>query len=224
MVRSLFEQAKKLGFKPKNNEIEFNRMKNKPFTNFDKSKKELGLGIQLIGSLKWDPDGRYVTSIGFMWLTFVEPGYAIQDFKGEQRKPKSDSITESTQPLLMITPLKEMDLLAGVMDGVVAWIAVVVIDGQILKWGELMEGYQQPGPSFTITPTGVCVWPTKDETSRDKFLLRLLEDKRTEEQRIEDREDIGLQEKEAKKIVDIGVKKSPIKARIKSLYVPTFKL
>ncbi|KAI8444823.1 hypothetical protein BY996DRAFT_6444244 [Phakopsora pachyrhizi] len=38
------------------------------------------------------------------------------------------------------------------------------------------------------------------------------EDKRTEEQRIEDREDIGLQEKEAEKIVDIGVKKSPIKA------------
>ncbi|CAH7672353.1 hypothetical protein BY996DRAFT_6532257 [Phakopsora pachyrhizi] len=38
-------------------------------------------------------------------------------------------------------------------------------------------------------------------------------DKRTEEQRIEDREDIGLQEKEAEKIVDIGVNKSPIKAR-----------
>ncbi|CAH7682074.1 hypothetical protein BY996DRAFT_6562044 [Phakopsora pachyrhizi] len=51
----------------------------------------------------------------------------------------------------------QMDLLAGVMYGVAAWIAVVVIDGQSLEWGELLEGYQQPGPSFTITPTGACV-------------------------------------------------------------------
>ncbi|CAH7673242.1 hypothetical protein PPACK8108_LOCUS8120 [Phakopsora pachyrhizi] len=44
-----------------------------------------------------------------------------------------------------------MDLLAGVMDGVVAWIAVVGIDGQILEWGELLS-LVTLGPSFTTTP------------------------------------------------------------------------
>ncbi|KAI8459008.1 translation initiation factor eIF-3 subunit 9 [Phakopsora pachyrhizi] len=61
-------------------------------TDLDESEKELGSGIQLIGSvehygvteLEWDPSGRYVASIGSMWLTSVEPGYAIWDFKGEQ--------------------------------------------------------------------------------------------------------------------------------------------
>ncbi|KAG0145988.1 hypothetical protein CROQUDRAFT_657918 [Cronartium quercuum f. sp. fusiforme G11] len=61
-------------------------------TDLDESEKEPGSGIQLLASvehygmteIQWDPSGRYVATIGSMWVNSMEPGYAIWDFKGEQ--------------------------------------------------------------------------------------------------------------------------------------------
>ncbi|KAH9825233.1 eukaryotic translation initiation factor 3 subunit 9 [Melampsora americana] len=61
-------------------------------TDLDDSEKELGSGIQLLASvehygmteIQWDPSGRYVATLGSIWVNSMEPGYAIWDFKGEQ--------------------------------------------------------------------------------------------------------------------------------------------
>ncbi|PLW18449.1 hypothetical protein PCANC_15777 [Puccinia coronata f. sp. avenae] len=61
-------------------------------TDLDESEKDLGSGISLLSSvehygmteLEWDPSGRYLASIGSMWLNSLETGYVIWDFKGEQ--------------------------------------------------------------------------------------------------------------------------------------------
>ncbi|KAI9611025.1 hypothetical protein H4Q26_008872 [Puccinia striiformis f. sp. tritici PST-130] len=60
-------------------------------TDLDESDKDLGSGISLLSSvehygmteLEWDPSGRYLATIGSMWLSSPESGYAIWDFKGE---------------------------------------------------------------------------------------------------------------------------------------------
>ncbi|KAI8448938.1 hypothetical protein BY996DRAFT_6582002 [Phakopsora pachyrhizi] len=130
MVRSLFEQAKKLDFKPKNNEIEFNRMKNKPCIETQyPGLRSMSVVVAVQGS---------VASAG---ATVVENQHWNRGLILQHKQKRQSQ-------------LARMDLLAGVMDGVVAWIAVVVIDGQRLK-------LSTAGSKFYYNTTGVCVWPTK---------------------------------------------------------------
>jgi hypothetical protein len=64
-------------------------------TDLDESEKDLGSGISLLSSvehygmteLEWDPSGRYLASIGSMWLNsvsffffFLSLGYVFRDF------------------------------------------------------------------------------------------------------------------------------------------------
>lgn len=57
----------------------------------DKEEKDPGSGIKLITAVEhfgmtqveWDPSGRYVASFGSTWMTSLEPGYRLWDWKGQ---------------------------------------------------------------------------------------------------------------------------------------------
>jgi len=55
------------------------------------NEQDLGAGIRLVTTvehygltdIEWDPSGRYVATYGSMWMSTMEAGYSIWDFKGQ---------------------------------------------------------------------------------------------------------------------------------------------